>query len=90
MNLLVSGLSGFIGSNWKNYVNAKRPEWNVVPFHRNLIGKQGKINAVFDQANLVIHLAGKAHDMRHASSPHEYYMANTDLTKLMFDAFLKS
>ena len=90
MNLLVSGLSGFIGSNWKNYVNAKRPEWNVVPFHRNLIGKQGMIKAVFDQANLVIHLAGKAHDMRNASSPDEYYMANTDLTNLMFDAFLKS
>jgi len=90
MNILVSGLSGFIGSNFKNYVKSIRPELNIIPFHRNLIGKQGMIKAVFDQTNLVIHLAGKAHDLRNISSPDEYYMANTDLTKLLFDAFFKS
>jgi nucleoside-diphosphate-sugar epimerase len=39
---------------------------------------------------IVIHLAGKAHDLKKTSNPDEYYQVNTELTKTVFDAFLAS
>jgi nucleoside-diphosphate-sugar epimerase len=39
---------------------------------------------------IVIHLAGKAHDLKNVSSFDEYYKVNTELTKEIFDAFLIS
>lgn len=39
---------------------------------------------------IVIHLAGKAHDLRNTSSLQDYYEVNTELTKKIFDAFLAS
>lgn len=38
----------------------------------------------------VIHLAGKAHDIKKISNPDEYYQVNFELTKKLYDAFLKS
>jgi nucleoside-diphosphate-sugar epimerase len=40
--------------------------------------------------DIVIHLAGKAHDLRNISNQEEYYQINTELTKKVFDAFLAS
>jgi nucleoside-diphosphate-sugar epimerase len=38
----------------------------------------------------VIHLAGKAHDLKNVSSLDDYYKVNTELTKDIFNAFLVS
>lgn len=38
----------------------------------------------------MIHLTGKAHDLKNVSNPDEYYEVNTELTKKIFDAFLVS
>ena len=40
--------------------------------------------------DIVIHLAGKAHDLKITSNSDEYYQVNTELTKKVFDAFLAS
>lgn len=40
--------------------------------------------------DIVIHLAGIAHDLKRASSSDKYYEVNTELTKKVFDAFLAS
>ncbi|MCF8422538.1 MAG: NAD-dependent epimerase/dehydratase family protein, partial [Chitinophagaceae bacterium] len=37
-----------------------------------------------------IHLAGKAHDLKNVVDFNEYYESNTELTKKVYDAFLKS
>jgi nucleoside-diphosphate-sugar epimerase len=42
------------------------------------------------KGDAIIHLAGKAHDLRKVSNPQEYYDANFVLTKQLFDAFLVS
>ena len=39
---------------------------------------------------VVLHLAGKAHDLKSVTSPNDYYKVNTELTKEIFDAFLIS
>ena len=38
----------------------------------------------------MIHLAGKAHDLKKVANNEEYYEANTELTKRLFDTFLDS
>ncbi len=41
-------------------------------------------------AKIIVHLAGKAHDLKKTSNPDEYYQVNTILTKRIFDFFLTS
>ncbi|MDB4012708.1 NAD-dependent epimerase/dehydratase family protein [Cyclobacteriaceae bacterium] len=40
--------------------------------------------------DVVVHLAGKAHDLKKVSLPNDYYGSNTKLTGEVFDAFLAS
>jgi nucleoside-diphosphate-sugar epimerase len=77
-NLFVSGGNGFVGGNLIRYLEGN------FEIHRI---------TNFDNTNLydcVIHLAGKAHDLKNTSNPDEYYEVNTELTKIVFDAFLVS
>lgn len=43
-----------------------------------------------DGTSVIIHLAGKAHDLKNTSSPDEYYQVNTELTKIAYGAFIAS
>ena len=78
-SIFLIGASGFVGTNFLKYLSN---EINVVKYNR---GELFQLNQ-----NSVIHLAGKAHDLKNISSPDEYYKVNTDLTIDIFDAFLKS
>jgi len=82
-NILISGISGFVGSNLKDYL-ALYPVFNISPYDRNNTTKY------IYESDVIIHLAGKAHDLKKVSSPDQYYKGNTDLTKQIFDAFLES
>lgn len=45
-----------------------------------------------DKMNIevIVHLAGKAHDLKKTASEQEYFTVNTDLSIRLFDAFLQS
>jgi nucleoside-diphosphate-sugar epimerase len=43
-----------------------------------------------ENIKIVIHLAGKVHDLKNVSNEQDYFKANKDLTIRIFDAFLKS
>ena len=48
-------------------------------------------NQIFNlNGDAIIHLAGKAHDLKNVSNPLDYYEANFELTKQLFDSFLDS
>jgi len=79
MSIYLTGASGFVG---KNIIEFFRYTKTIVKATRN-----SSIEIVDD---VVIHLAGKAHDLKNLSSFDEYYKVNTELTKEIFDAFLKS
>ena len=79
MNIFITGDTGFVG---QYFINHFAENFNFVPFNRL---KSIKINE-----DIVIHLAGKSHDIRNASNPLEYYSVNTELTKNLFNAFLIS
>jgi nucleoside-diphosphate-sugar epimerase len=84
MNYLVTGASGFVGRNlfnaFENHKCVNLAAWDrSKDFCSQIIAKDG-----------IIHLAGKAHDIKEVSDPQDYYFVNTELTKTCFNAFLKS
>ena len=79
MSIYLTGASGFVG---KNLVSSL--DKNV------LIKKHVRDSEFLIKQNTVIHLAGKAHDLKNISNKEEYYEVNTELTKQIFDSFLIS
>jgi nucleoside-diphosphate-sugar epimerase len=79
MSVFITGSSGFVGKSFvSTFLSEKLIQWK----------RGSEIN--IDLASVVIHLAGKAHDLKKTSTPDEYYQVNTELTKQVFDAFLSS
>lgn len=96
MNILISGSSGFIGSNLKDYLKKVKPEYNLFYLGRGLLNSDSEISwvnisdGILDKIEIIIHLAGKAHDTKNTSSEKEYFDVNVGLTKKIFQHFLKS
>ncbi|MFB9107998.1 NAD-dependent epimerase/dehydratase family protein [Flavobacterium gyeonganense] len=83
MKIIITGVSGFVGGNLHNYLKTS----NVV----ESLNARYLSNQHFEiDGNAVIHLAGKAHDLKKVSNPSNYYEANFELTKQLFDGFLAS
>ena len=101
MNILITGVHGFVGSNL------------VTPLHKyhTLYGldiifltKEGVVKTFawkdiettsfpmqrLPQFDAIIHLAGKAHDTKNQSVAQAYFDINTGLTQKIFDFFLES
>jgi len=83
MKIAITGASGFVGLNLHDYLSSNHEIETL------------SVRYVPDQelrleTNAVIHLAGKAHDLKKVSKPSDYYDANFELTKQLFDAFLNS
>jgi nucleoside-diphosphate-sugar epimerase len=79
MSIFLTGASGFVSINLISYLD------NLFKINKYFKNSEININEHF-----VIHLAGKAHDLKKTSNPDEYYQVNTELTKKVFDAFLDS
>jgi nucleoside-diphosphate-sugar epimerase len=81
--VFLTGANGFVGKNLTLFLNKNT---------MNAISIYDKNLNHLDMSNLdvVIHLAGKAHDLKNISNSEEYYQVNTEFTKKVFDAFLAS
>lgn len=76
--IFLTGSSGFVGSN----LISSLEKYNIF--------KYVKGNKITINEYAVIHLAGKAHDLKKSSKAEEYYQINYEFTKVLFDAFLES
>ncbi len=88
--LFVTGLSGFVGTNLLNEIGEKF-DIKAVPRKKALIDLD--FENFFNQHESftsIIHLSGKSHDLKQIAKPDDYYFANTEITKSVFDIFLKS
>lgn len=84
MNITITGVSGFVGSNLAAYLQDE----NLVPSSLSLRGDG--LAHLDPTTNAIIHLAGKAHDTSNTSAEEEYFKINRDLTIEIFKMFLKS
>ncbi len=75
----ITGSTGFVG---KNMIENDKHLYQFVCYQKNL--------SFEIREDVVIHLAGKAHDLKNISDDCEYYTVNTELTKTIFDVFLLS
>lgn len=80
--ITITGASGFVGQNLSAYL--KKKDLQVIPL--SLRGNW----IVPSNSEAIIHLAGKAHDTSNTSDAKEYFTVNSDLTKKLFDEFLRS
>jgi len=86
MKVIISGATGFVGKNLSNFlqkssiqsigISLRNRDWCASDWNNNFVA--------------IIHLAGKAHDTSNAANPDEYNKINFDLTKDVFDKFLRS
>ena len=79
MSIFLTGSKGFVGKNIISYFNS-----------RFSISKYTRGTEIIINEDIVIHLAGKAHDLKNVSAELDYYNANTEFTKQVFDQFLIS
>jgi len=90
-NILITGFTGFIGSNLtkslreNNLTGISLREGNSINKNINWPDLEN-INTI----DCIIHLAGKAHDLKKTTSNQEYFDINVGLTKQIFELFLKS
>lgn len=101
MNILITGIHGFVGS---NLVVALREHHTLYGLDIIAPEKEGVVRTFswsdiettsfpmqhLPQFDVIIHLAGKAHDTKNRSAAQVYFDINTGLTRKVFDFFLES
>lgn len=96
-SVLITGSTGFVGSNLIDYLFDKgmviyvlnREHQENHKIKRSYIWDEFE-SAKFDHIDAIVHLAGKAHDIKNTSQPEDYFKINVRLTQVVFDWFLKS
>ena len=90
--ILITGSTGFVGSNLLPYLQnsgctalgiSRNPSENEISY-------EALTPKVWDNATAMVHLAGKAHDLKKTSNDSEYFEVNYELTKILYDQFLAS
>ncbi|NML56009.1 NAD-dependent epimerase/dehydratase family protein [Chryseobacterium cheonjiense] len=82
MKTIITGASGFVGQNLSQYLKNENCDIKAISLRSDW--------TLDNDADAVIHLAGKAHDVENSSAEEDYFKINTDLTKKVFDEFLNS
>lgn len=97
MKILITGVHGFVGSNLVKALSKEHIIYGVdiispikdgvnFTFGWESLDKPREIPEV----DVIIHLAGKAHDTKNQSTADVYFKVNTDLTKKIYDYYLAS
>jgi len=94
MNILITGIHGFVGN---NIVAALKKKHTIYGLDIVSPQKEGVLNTFawneldrIPLVDVIIHLAGLAHDTNNTKLEEEYYQVNTQLTKTIFRFFLTS
>lgn len=99
--ILITGISGFVGTNLLNFLLNNDDSTSITGVSRNkekISHLTSKIHKVcsFDEIydgdysfDTYVHLSGKVYNIRDKSDDSEYFQANYEATKRLFDCFVK-
>lgn len=91
-HIVITGISGFVGGNLAPFL--KESGESIVGVSRNSFGDRISYEDLnldlLNKSKTLIHLAGKAHDLKKVSLEQDYFSSNTELTKDIFNTFLQS
>jgi nucleoside-diphosphate-sugar epimerase len=96
MRLLITGIHGFVGANLVKVLSKVHEIYGldiVSPEKEGVIKTFSWDDLEKDsvpEVDAIIHLAGKAHDTKNQSRAEVYFQVNTELTKKVYDYYLKS
>lgn len=95
MNILITGIHGFVGSNLVKTLSKSHLIYGldiIAPQREGVLNTflwTDLDNDALPEIDVIIHLAGKAHDTKNTSQADVYFRINTDLTKNIYDYFLR-
>lgn len=95
MNILITGIHGFVGANLVMSLKGGHTLYglDIVSPARDGVRKTYSWEDLESDAlppvDAIIHLAGKAHDTKNRSKSEVYFQVNTGLTRKIFDYFLR-
>jgi len=85
MKTIITGATGFVGKNLSEYLFKRAFSIQGLSLRNSNWKSEMDINA-----SVIVHLAGKAHDLKKTANDKEYYEINFELTKNIYDEFLES
>ena len=94
MNILITGVHGFVGSNLVKYLSGENTIYglDIIAPEKEGVAKTYSWDdldaGVLPEIDAIIHLAGKAHDTRNQTVADVYFKVNTGLTQKIFDWYL--
>jgi nucleoside-diphosphate-sugar epimerase len=98
MNILITGAFGFVGAYLSKTLQGESKHHLIaVDIHKptNFVydeytSWENLENVDWSKVDVIIHLAGKAHDTKNTTEEHEYFDINVGLTQKIFEYFLNS
>lgn len=96
MKILITGIHGFVGSNLVQALKKGHTLYGldvIAPDQDGVVktfGWEDLKNQALPEVEVIIHLAGKAHDTKNQSGVQVYFDINTGLTQTIYDYFLGS
>jgi len=94
MNILITGIHGFVGGNLVVALKEKNKIYGLDIVTKNVEGVLGTYTwnelDLIPEVDVIIHLAGIAHDTKNQKEKKEYFDINVGLTQKIYDWFLNS
>jgi nucleoside-diphosphate-sugar epimerase len=88
--IAITGMSGFVGQNLNTYLE---DNYQIQSISRNPSQREWTYDGFLKDSfeyDSIVHLAGKAHDLKKTSGESEYFEVNFELIKKLYHQFLSS